>query len=184
MGVHSDVEGIPEPYDPQFKLWDEARTYRLGDEVPEVGMASTYAVRINAPPGEPARFLTVQEGKITNLMAHQPVYGKSVFDKWGAYLGRGGEQLDDPAPNPVDEALGLVEQIMPAKKPPSPEDEIDAALDEILNRPSPVPLEHRFWVREGFEATLKLPADLTAEEVDRLVEFVQLLPTLPGPRRA
>lgn len=174
MGVYSEVEGVPEPYDRQFKLWDEARTYRLGDEVPEVGMASTYAVRLNAPPGEHARFLTVQEGKITNLMAHQPVYGKSVFDKWGGYLGRGGDQLEEPGPSPVETAVSLVEQIVAPKM-----EELKEATENLAEVAAALGTpehEHTFRLRHDLEIKLQLPTDLTPAEADRIAAFVKTLP--------
>ena len=193
MGVYSEVEGIPEPYDPQFKLWDEARTYRQGDEVPDVGMADTYSVRLEGGTGKATRYLTVQGGCITNLLAHQPVHMKSVFDKWGRFLGVGGARLEDPGPSPLEQALNPIEEALRrARKPSSwPEPRVletprgqvpELQVQEHLQRQMPERAfddelrVHRFWIRNEIEAELRLPADLTEAEAERLAAFVRMLP--------
>jgi len=109
MGLFDVVEEVLEPYDQQFKLWGcEGVFYKTGDSVPKVGMADTYAVLLNGSSSEKSRYLWVQEGKITNVMAHQPIVSRAVFDKWGRCLGRGGEELESPGLNPVTEAASLM----------------------------------------------------------------------------
>ena len=183
MGVCSEVEGILEPYDPQFKLWDEARTYRPGEDVPDVGMASTYAVRINAPPGEPARYLTVQEGKLTNLMAHQPVHGRSVFDKWGGFLGVAGQdQLEEPGPNHIEQAMGILEEALPKAREPAPLRETREPTTMLNPDAGPPMLAHKFHVRTDLEIEIPLPWDLTEAEAERVAAFVRTLPIPPRAR--
>jgi len=169
MGMYDEVEGILEPYDRQFKVWnDVGAVYQQGDEVPDVGMANTYAVRLNAP-GAPARYLTVQEGKITNLMAHQPVYGKSVFDKWGSYLGRGGEKVDEPGPSHVQEGLSLLEMATPKRPAPA----------VIYPDGTPPMITHKVHLRADLTIDLTLPVDLNDDEAERLSEIVKALPFAP-----
>lgn len=172
MGMFDQVEGILDPYDSQFKLWHaEGSVYQHGDIVPDVGMANTYAVRLNAPGGVPARYLTVQEGKITNLMAHQAVYEKSVFDKWGSYLGRGGGPLEESGPGPVEEAIALVDAVSLRKTKPKPN----------VTKPEVAPLlAHRFYLRSDLEIEIQLPADFDVAEAERVAAFVKTLPFGPG----
>jgi len=177
VGVYSEVAGVPEPYDPQFKLWDEGRTYRQGDEVPAVGVATTYAVRIGGPGGRLARYVTVQEGRITNVLAHQPVHGRSVFDKWGGYLGVGGQDLTEPSRPAVEiAAVGLVDQIVRRDVPPEPADARETAGSVGDPVADPVMLSHRFWLRPHLEIEVALPADLEREEMARLQRFLETLP--------
>jgi len=187
MGAYDEVPDILEPYSPQFKLWEgEGKSYKQHDLVPEVGKAATYSVVLHAPREAPVRFLTVQENRITNLMAHQPVPKASVFDKWGKYLGQGGGPLDPPGPSAVKEAISMVELAMRSQPVaaqelatrPEPE---TVALDEIVELARPYEKElptlpHRFWLREDFEVEVKLPFNLTDEEAERFAIFVTTLP--------
>jgi hypothetical protein len=118
MGTPDHVSGIPDPYDNQFKCWnEESREFSQGDEVVPVGIARTYAVRLNSTPGHPARFLWVQDLKITAVMAHQPIVQKSVFNKWGDFLGEGGEVLQEPGDGPVGEAMKPLMEMLNVRVP-------------------------------------------------------------------
>lgn len=187
MGTYDEVEGILDPYGSQFKLWGcEMAIYKTGDAVPNVGMADTYAVWLDAPPDQKTCFLWVQEGKITNLMAHQPISGKSVFDKWGKYLGAGGEKLASPGPNAVAAVVGILEEVM-GQSPAETRDRVDELLEAVdaekdpLNLPTddfarPDTIHHRFQLRTDYIVKLKLPEDLTAREAKRLATFLKSLP--------
>ena len=207
MGSYDEVPDILEPYDPQFKIWEcEGKTYAQHNLVPDVGRAGTYSVVLAAPREAPVRFMTVQDNRITNLMAHQPVPDASVFDKWGKYLGQGGGPLDPPGPSAVEEAVSMVELAkrngpfadsprmeklrgvpMPGVHTehlrPEPE---QVAVDEMVELARPFqepPPEgevdchlHRFWLRGDLEVKVKLPLDLTDEEAERFAVFVTTLP--------
>lgn len=100
------VEGVQDPYINHFELWEvEKEELRTGDRVPSVGMAETYAVQYAATEKASPIFLWVQDNKITNVMAMQPIGQRSVFDQKGRYLGQGGYKLDPieiEQPDPVD----------------------------------------------------------------------------------
>lgn len=169
---HDEVPGILPPYDRQVSVWGgDGREYRQHELVPDVGMAKTYSVLLNAPPGTHPRFLTVMDNRITNLMAHQPVHDASVFDRWGKYLGRGGGQLELPGPSDV-EPVSMVELASRPRptaetiEPPSTPERAERAENHL----------HRFWLREDLEIKLELPVDLTDEEAERVAVFVTTLP--------
>jgi len=181
MGAYDEVPDILPPYDTQFKIWEgEGRNYKQHDLVPEVGRAQTYSVVLHAPREAPVRFLTVQENRITNLMAHQPVPKASVFDKWGTYLGQGGGPLDAPGPHSGVEAVSMVELAMQGISPAVLEEMIEPTRT-FLEPPTAEVMEvdyrlHRFWLREDLEVEVKLPLDLTDEEAERFAVFVTTLP--------
>jgi len=185
MGSPDTVPAILSPYSKEFRVWEcDGRIYKQHDLVPSVGMVSTYAVLlVSADPEAHPRFLTVQENRITNLMAHQPIDGASVFDPMGKYLGRGGEPLeppgrpDTPPVSMVELAkrsgvLGAVEQetLEPTRTfleaPPEGDGEDEGVACHL----------HRFWLREDLEVKMKLPLDLTDEEAERFAVFVTTLP--------
>ena len=193
MGMFDTVEGIIDPWDPAFKVWSNELThYKSGDEVPKVGMADTYAIRINAPAGVKPMYLWVQEGKITNVMAMQPIYQKSVFNKWGKYLGQGGEELDEPGEGPVKMAVDIVTAIKESTGTiteenvqhvvekvghsyPPPEEPSEVPTENPYH-PGPATLTHRFNLRPDLEIQFQLPTDLDDAEAERLSEFIRTLP--------
>ena len=183
MGSPATVPAILPPYSCEFGLWGtEGKTYQQHDLVPTVGMAETYAVMLDSTQPQPHRFLTVQENRITNVMAHQPVDGRSVFDPRGRYLGRGGGELDVTPQVPLEKAVSVVEAA--TRRPAAVSGEILAETAErvatFLEPPSEnaeVPCHlHRFWLREDLEIKIKLPLDLTDEEAERVAVFVTTLP--------
>lgn len=147
MGMFDTVKGILPPYSNQLKIWEcLGKEYQQHDKVPQVGLAASYSVKLCAlEEGLPPRFLTVLNGEITNTMAHQPIMDSAVFDKWGSYLGRG-------------EELGPFDQ--------------ESAPNV---RSSLTTKTHRFWLRDDFEVSLKLPSDISDNEVAKLTSFVSLL---------
>lgn len=172
MGKTADqVPDILPPYDRNFYVWDgTGRQYKQHDLVPDVGMAQTYAVLLVSDQDARPQFLTVQDNRITNLMAHQPIPGASVFDPRGKYLGRGGEPLAAAgSPGEVVPLVELAQRVEEETQEPTA-----TFLEPPPERASS--LEHVFWLREGVEARIALPADLTKEEADRLANFVALLP--------
>lgn len=181
MGLPDTVPGILAPYLCEFRVWGcEGKTYKQHDLVPSVGMADTYAVLLQPSGGGAARFLTVQENRITNLMAHQPIDGRSVFDARGRYLGRGGEELDLAEYVTLDNAVSMVEM---ASRPRPPVPPVKAKMEEPAATFLEPPREqegasrvHRFWLREDLEIKLELPVDLTDEEAERVAAFVTTLP--------
>ena len=175
MGSYDEVKGVLEPYDAQVKVWDdELRVYEQGDTVRAVGMAETYAVRLNGPPEEPFRYLWVQDLRITATMAHQPLLKASVFDKWGKYLGRGGEELEDRSRNPIEEVLEALTDKKPASGRGSVRHhEAEVEEDELV-------VTHRFHLRPDFTVEVELPEDLSRREADRLALFFCAIP-LEGP---
>lgn len=190
------VEGIIEPYGNRFRLWGATgKVYQKGDEVPPVGMSESYAVRLESPEGTKPGYLWVSGGHISNLIALQPIYEKAVFDRWGRYLGRGGEELDSAGAGPVAEAVSILEEVTRGKPPPREMAQpMTAPLtarklpaeSEPDSEPEPEPevteeepagaLQHRFYLRPDFIVKLKLPADLTESEADRLRTFIASLP--------
>lgn len=162
------IDGIIAPYLPDLAVWGrDGTTYRQGDQVPSLGMAETYAVLLDAPDEAPARYLWVQRGKITNLMAHQPIEGSSVFDVRGRYLGRGGETLEDVAKNPEDPFRGWISDI------------VKRAHEGNADAEGPA-RTHQFYLRPDFVVSVELPVDMTTAEARRLADFVLCL---PFPRR-
>ena len=139
-----------------------------GDFVPAVGIAKTYAVRLNALPSIKPKYLWVHDLKITAVMAHQPIEKAPVFSKWGEYLGTGGEELDVPRVSPVEEAtkamMGVIDkQVAKDVKPPR----------ESARRVRTY--GHEFQLRDDWKVTLELPIDLTLREVERLSDWVRVL---------
>jgi len=204
VGMYDEVEGILEPYSNQFKLWDcTMSVYKSGDAMPSVGMANTYAVRLDGAPDTRPCYLWVQEGHLTNLMALQPIGERAVFDKWGKCLGRGGEKLDPPGLNPVAEAVGIVQEILEQQKVPrrpqavenksEPDPSVSEIAKEADSKPKtitelvdelkelgsgiePPEYKHEFRLRHDLEIKLTLPVDLTQAEADRIALFVKSLP--------
>ena len=166
MSTMDSIPNILPPYEQTFGLWGkQGKTFAEGDEVPAVGLAKTYAVRLASVSEAPDRFLWVQENKITALMAHQPMTDVSVFDGKGQYLGRGGQLL---------EAFPSRVQRTAERQPPTP-----PAL--VQNTPPKPPatiamVEHTFPLREGLLIKIALPQDLSAREAERLSKFLELLP--------
>lgn len=86
MGMYDIVDGVQDPYDDQFKLWDcDLTIFRLGSEVPPVRGAFTYSVILNTYEQAPPMYLLVRDGKIAELMAKKPLEGCPVFSKWGGH---------------------------------------------------------------------------------------------------
>lgn len=188
------VVGILDPYVNRFELWgQEGRAYETGNPVPAVGMAASYSVQLAAPTDAKPVFLQVQDGRITNVMALQPLTGKSVFDGRGRYLGRGGQPLEPVSIQPPELPPDMLTAVRQMKEgatpvevapPPSQEksvtqlvDELRSTTERIVERlPPEEPLTHRFHLRPDFEVKMKLPADLTKAEADRLALFVVSLP--------
>lgn len=168
MSDYDIVEVIREPYDPRFQLWKrEGLRLEQGDKVPIVGMAPTYAVRLHSQVPAPARYLWVQDGVITNPMAHQPIGDASVFDAWGRYLGRGGSPLDPPATGTWEQVL--IREFSPSSSPsPVEASPTPTATTEMLM--------HRFHLRQDLEIQVSLPADLDERDVGRLCVFLRSLP--------
>jgi hypothetical protein len=161
---HDLVEVILDPYDRRIRVWDrDGRSYTQGDKVPAVGMAVTYAVRLYGPADAPARYLWVQDGVITNPMAHQPITHASVFCAWGRYLGRGGDPLEAPSTGTVGPKHVLGET--PVEAPPTA---------GIVSAPSI--LRHSFHLRPNFKVRVDLPSDLDEHDVARLTTFLSSLP--------
>lgn len=152
MGGSRTVLGVLAPYTARVFVW-EGEDVGSGGSVGPLGMADTYAVKLDGPSGRPDRFAWVQECVLTNVMAHQPIEGASVFDARGRYLGRGGESL----------AAG--------NSPPLP-----VPTGSSVPRPNE-PVRYVFPLRRGVLVTLSLPADLSHREAERLGAFVQLLST-------
>lgn len=95
--MYDYVDGTPDGYDDQFKLWDcEMRSYGVGDEVPAVGGHRTYSVRLNSHEARGPRYVLVVEGRISSVGALEALKGAPVFGKWGG-------QEDEE--NPVQVAL-------------------------------------------------------------------------------
>lgn len=153
MGTERTVAGILSPYGDRITVWEGVGEVGRGMSVGEVGMAQTYAILLDAPQGEPPRFLWVQEGTLTNLMSHQAIAKHNVFDARGVYLGRGGEDLK-----------------FPQSATPSP-------LTETLRRQDATFNVYRFPVRTGCLVEFRLPSDLTEDEAGRIASFIELLPT-------
>lgn len=181
MSTPDIVDVVLPPYSPRFFLWTRDGTrYAQGDQLPKVGLASTYAVRLHVEgPSSPPRFLWVQDCELTNPMAHQPITGASVFDRWGRYLGRGGEALEEPGHGPIDTSRGLVER----RTPSAPEGARATLLQEAYAEPEkhmlktgPSLLTHRFHLRPDLEIEVALPPDLTLDEALRLGDWLQVLP--------
>jgi len=201
------VAGILDPYGNQFELWNNnGSEYEAGALVPAVGMAASYSVQLVGPPDARRTFLQVQDGRITNLMALQPLGGRSVFDPRGRYLGRGGQELEpmrmasNPKPPDIITAVKRMTEELPSDVPQAVEQVRDPgqvpieersigqlisemkALDAEPPKPAPHPypdfdfLTHRFHLRSEFEVALQLPEDLTQEEAERMALWIQALP--------
>jgi hypothetical protein len=163
-GKPDEVLGILEPYSGLVSIWTrDGSGFHQGDKVPAVGRAQTYAIVLDAPVGSPRRFLWVQAGKITNLMAHQPIEGRSVFDARGRYLGSGGDVLDDPSP--LTAAIpSLVELAFPTR------------VHDPATHGHGATLIHSFRLRPDFTVSVELPVNLSEKEAERLADFMLCLP--------
>lgn len=183
MGRPDRVRGIISPYDDTFHCWGEGgNEYLQRESVPPVGVAETYAIRLNAPPKQKPKYLWVHDLKITAVMAHQPIEGKSVFSKWGEYLGTGGGTLQEPRTEPVKRAVKATMDIIDKHARPKEDPELPAARQErrteVVEHKThpPIPVyRHEFVLREDWKVTLELPTDLTAREAARLSEWVRVL---------
>lgn len=199
MKTPDRVVGVQDPYINQFELWNNTGAeYSTGKPVPAVGMAASYSVQLPAPGEHRAIFLQVQEGRITNVMAHQPLSGKSVFDPRGRFLGTGGNELEPislAAPKlPVDLITAVKQMNQPVPMPskplthqelhepttPPPAKSVDTLINELKEMvdslPDPDPTVHRFHLRPDFEVRIPLPDDLTEREAERLAMFFKSLP--------
>lgn len=174
------VETILAPYSPCFCLWSKDGTsYRQGDHAGPVGLAKTYAVRLHGPDDAAPRFLWVQDGVLTNPMAHQPIAQAAVFDAWGRYLGRGGESLSAPGRGPVNSLATAVPA--DAVEPPSEAPPTKPRAAAPKASPRKATFSHTFRLRAAFQVTLDLPNDLTEREANRLAAWVRSL-ALGDPR--
>lgn len=81
-------------------------------------------------------FLWVQENKITNIMALQPIGQRSVFDQRGAYLGQGGFELD-PIQATQQAPVDIVTAIKKATPPKPEESSVSDLIDELRKVPMP-----------------------------------------------
>lgn len=207
MRTPDTVAGILDPYENQFELWNNnGNEYESGSPVPAVGMAASYSVQLVGPPDAKRMFLQVQDGRITNLMALQPLGGRSVFDPRGRYLGRGGQELepmnmvsDSKPPDIVTAVKQMTEEFPPdvhqaaeemrgPAQVPIEERSIGQLISEMkalgAEPPEPDPhpypdldfLTHRFHLRSELEVVLGLPEDLTQEEAERMVLWIRALP--------
>lgn len=184
MGTSDTVPAILSPYSKEFRVWGcDGKAYKQHDLVPSVGMASTYAVLLDATETTAhRRFLTVQQNRITNLMAHQAIDGAAVFDVRGKYLGRGGGELDVTPQVSLEKAVSMVEAAT-RRAPPVSREILAETTEPTATFLEPPPEEghvrcrlHRFWLREDLEIQIKLPLDLTDEEAERVAVFVTTLP--------
>jgi len=178
MGMYDTVLGIPDGYDSQFKCWDCLMLeYNAGDEIPPVGIAKSYSIELSTiekknPPG----FLIVTDGRLVNLLAHDPAHGAPVFDKWGKYLGHGGQMLERPV-HPIEQALTNRPMMSPWT--------VKEAKDKLNDEEAPVHpeyrekrevLTHQLRLRHDFMVKVKLPPDLSENEAERLSLWMQSLP--------
>lgn len=62
------------------------------------------------------------------------------------------------------------------RKPARFQDLGEYTLDTLTGELIPKVLEHEFWVRRGVKVRVKLPADLSKSEAERLAKFVEILP--------
>jgi hypothetical protein len=206
MGTFDTVKGILDPYDDQFKCWDQhLNDYTVGDLVGCVGIAETYAILINSPEDVPPRFVWVKDRVLGATMAHQPIEGKPIFDKWGGYLGMGGDFVVKPTKKSgsakieqEDIELYPSEERLPPLPPPDDEGPTLAVTFEDVD---PVPsggrlwakkepsqfsqvvdwVTHVFWLRPGMQIKVSLPGDLSQREAERLALFVESLPFTSEP---
>jgi len=202
MKTPDKVAGILDPYINRFELWNNTGAeYNTGDTVPAVGMAASYSIQLPAPVESRAIFLQVQDGRITNVMAHDPLGGRSVFDPRGRFLGTGGKELEPiqlVAPKPPVDIVTAVQQMNQRPPPqPTPEQvheptmppqdlpgespktiaELIRELKELTDQPSQSEATlHRFHLRPDFEVAVQLPNDLTEREAKRLAKFIKSLP--------
>jgi hypothetical protein len=196
MKTPDRVAGVLDPYINRFELWNNSGAeYATGDAVPAVGMAASYSIQLPAPGNERQVFLQVQDGRITNVMALQPIGDKSVFDPRGRFLGTGGKELEPISlalpKKPVDIITAVQQMNQPAPPtqqqvhepttpPPVKERPLDELIDELKEMvddlPEPDPTVHRFHLRPDFEVKIKLPDDLTEREGERLAAFLKSLP--------
>ena len=148
MRVPDTVEGVQDPYLNEFQLWGAmGRRFETGSQVPSVGMADTYAVQFVGPENAGPMFLWVQDNRITNVMALQPIGQRSVFDQRGSYLGRGGFDLD-PIVVKKQEHVDIVTAIKQSQAPEPEkveetkvsnleEDKVSDLVEALRNVPMP-----------------------------------------------
>jgi len=121
MNTSDAVQGILEPYLNAFQLWGKTnKTFNTGDAVPAVGVATSYSVQLpSSDPESRSVFLQVKDGRITNVMALQPLPDSSVFDPFGRYLGTGGGELEPmpvTVPKPPVDVLSAIQEQQAQKK--------------------------------------------------------------------
>ena len=201
MGTPDVVTGILEPYINGFELWESTgRLYQSGDAVPAVGLATSYSIQLQAPPETRDVILQVQEGRISNVMALQPLEKRSVFDPRGRYLGTGGSKLEPLSVLPLKPPVDLVTAVRQMSSVPEVEttvpvaseantEELSPSVEEAppeqtekeVSQPRMTMVEHKFHLRPGFVIQLSLPDNLTKHEADRLADFFRCLPFAPEP---
>lgn len=175
MGTYDTVMDIPDGYDNQFKCWGSTmEEFNKGDEVGPCGLAETYSIQLQVnDPKKPPYFLVVTENRITDPLAPDPAKGAPVFDKWGKYIGHGGEMLERPE-NPVETALATapwtVKETPRGTQEPTPEPENAKEMEKLT---------HQLRLRRNFVVKIKLPADLTEQEAARLASWMEALPLDP-----
>ena len=133
----------------QIEIWKSEKVVHLGDQVPSVGLADSYSIRL----GE-SRYVRVRENSLVALEESEPAGGSAIFDPSGKYLGRGDSGEFEPIPS---KPRPMVEFSQPK-----------SSSDKVR--------EHTFWLRDGFRISLKIPTNFSKTEAERLSLFVQLLP--------
>jgi len=182
MGMFDTLAGVPEQYESQLKCWECTMTeFKLGDNVPPVGIATTYSIQLGGEKLAPL-FVIVEELTIKAVGASDPATGAPVFDKWARYVGHGGKHLQRPAHSMTDPPNnGAVMSPWTVQKQPEPA-KLTPAVHPKQERkePSVQIVTHQLRLRDRFGVHLKLPVDLTAVEAERIALWVRALPTDPS----
>jgi hypothetical protein len=185
MSSDSILGVISPPYVGDVNVWSgEGRAYKQHDLVPSVGMSQTYSIWLDTTEDAPPRFVTVMDNRITSPMAHQPAYQASVYDRWGNYLGQGGDPLERPKKRRGAEGgvplTELVREAPVAEEPPTVLETEEEPPTVPEDASAPEMRRHRFWLREDLEIVVELPLDFTDEEAERVAVFVTTLPMSRG----
>ena len=163
MKMPDSVAGVLAPYANQFHLWNSNGTeYKPGDVMPAVGMAVSYSVQLRIAADAPEKtrivFLQVQEGRLTNTMALQPLGDKSVFDPQGRYLGQGGGELEPMGPEKTKPPVDLVTAVKQMNEPaPPPEPACHFLAQVRLSLPGRLPKHCRFYRQRSPALSARLP---------------------------